>query len=196
MRDHGRTNNRYREILGRAETGPSNCQWIDCKEGGKYRAPVNRELRKFYCLCLEHVRKYNSQWNYHEGMSESEIELEIRNSTTWDRPTWPVGNPGKRSVGWHGTSDIFGILGNAANKKDPCTERENRVKEIKLGTEHKKALKIFNLEGRVSVKILKSRYKLLVKKYHPDANGGCAKAGQRMKLINLAYAKLREILTQ
>jgi len=196
MTKYGRTKNRSREILDQPETGWGDCQWTGCKERGKYRAPVNRYLQKFYWLCLEHVRTYNSQWNYLEGMSESEIELEIRNSTTWNRPTWKMESLGNQSFGWQGANDMFGVLGTSANRKNTDKEKNNTVKVRRLEADHKKALAILNLDETLSLKILKSRYKFLVKKYHPDANGGCTKAEQRMKLINFAYTKLREIVAQ
>jgi len=39
--------------------------------------------------------------------------------------------------------------------------------------------------------VLKRRYKALVKKHHPDANGGSRDAERRMQTINAAYATLK-----
>jgi len=41
---------------------------------------------------------------------------------------------------------------------------------------------------------LKTRYKQLAKKLHPDANGGDREAEDRLKTINAAYAMLRRKL--
>jgi curved DNA-binding protein CbpA len=41
---------------------------------------------------------------------------------------------------------------------------------------------------------LKARYKELVKLHHPDANGGDKGAEERLKLINQAYATLKQRL--
>jgi curved DNA-binding protein CbpA len=38
---------------------------------------------------------------------------------------------------------------------------------------------------------LKARYKELVKRFHPDANGGDKAAEERLKLVNQAYATLK-----
>ncbi|TAL04740.1 MAG: hypothetical protein EPO08_00485, partial [Rhodospirillaceae bacterium] len=46
----------------------------------------------------------------------------------------------------------------------------------------------------LTLEALRRRYKALVKKYHPDANGGSAEAETRMKRINAAYQTLRAIL--
>ena len=62
-----------------------------CCKKAEYRAPKSRSnLNDYHWFCLEHIREYNKSWNYYEGMSENEIEIEIRSSTTWERPTWPI----------------------------------------------------------------------------------------------------------
>ena len=42
---------------------------------------------------------------------------------------------------------------------------------------------------------VKTRYKELAKRHHPDANGGSRDAEERLKTINIAYATLRSRLT-
>ena len=79
--------------LGRIEnnTGSAFCGWQGCQEIGKFRAPISRQnLNQFYWFCLEHVRLYNSNWNYCEGMSEQCFEDLFRADATWNRPTWPM----------------------------------------------------------------------------------------------------------
>ena len=48
-----------------------------------------------------------------------------------------------------------------------------------------------NLETTASLQDIKMRYKQLVKRYHPDANGGDKAAEERFKSINEAYSFLR-----
>ena len=68
------------------------CEWKNCDNKGIYKAPKNRLfLREFHWFCLEHVKLYNSQWDYFSGSSQKEIEKEIREDMTWHRPTWPMG---------------------------------------------------------------------------------------------------------
>ena len=69
------------------------CDHPGCIAGGEYRAPKSRlDLHDYYWFCLEHVRAYNSAWNYYVGMSDAEIEAEIRHDTVWQRPTWRLGD--------------------------------------------------------------------------------------------------------
>ena len=51
------------------------------------------------------------------------------------------------------------------------------------------------LTPAVTEKELKARYKQLVKKHHPDANGGDKQAEERLKIINEAYTTLKKFLT-
>ena len=47
------------------------------------------------------------------------------------------------------------------------------------------------LDWPVTMDVLKSRYKELAKRHHPDANGGDRASEERLKTINLAYAAVR-----
>ena len=85
------------------------CDRPGCAAGGEFRAPKSRlELERYYWFCLEHVRAYNTAWNYYAGMSETEIEAEIRYDTVWQRPTWKLG---ERHSPTHGerVRDPFGF---------------------------------------------------------------------------------------
>src|SRR5579884_3167615 len=69
------------------------CDHPGCEAGGDFRAPRSRlELNHYFWFCLEHVRAYNLAWNYYAGMSQAEIEAEIRQDTVWQRPTWKLGD--------------------------------------------------------------------------------------------------------
>src|SRR6266852_5034488 len=68
------------------------CDHPGCAAAGDFRAPRSKsELDAFYWFCLAHVRAYNAAWNYYAGMSEAEIEAEIRSDTVWQRPSWRLG---------------------------------------------------------------------------------------------------------
>ena len=57
----------------------------------------------------------------------------------------------------------------------------------------KKALKIFSLSDDFSEKLLKKRYKELVKKYHPDLNRSFLDKDSKIKEINNAYNFLLQL---
>jgi curved DNA-binding protein CbpA len=53
---------------------------------------------------------------------------------------------------------------------------------------------VLDLSLPVTLLEVKARYKQLVKRHHPDANGGDKAAEERLKIINEAYATLRHSL--
>ena len=154
------------------------CQHPGCRESGTYRAPVARDrLTEYYWFCLEHVRAYNLSWNFFAGMSESEIERQRRHDTVWQRPSWPFGRFGEGPP----IHDGFGFF--SEGSESSCRPRPM--------TEEQKALAVLDLSEPVTFQDVRARYKVLVKKLHPDANGGDTEAEERLKAVNQAYAALK-----
>ncbi len=156
---------------------PGPCDAPGCTNAGDHRAPRDREhLHRYYWFCLEHVRLYNAAWNYYDGMSESQIEAEIRRDTVWRRPTWRLG-------AWrlHRSHDPFGLF------EDEATEAPRGT-----GGEADEALAVLKLRPPVSTPTIKARYKELVKRLHPDTNGGDKSAEEQLKDVNRAYATLMQ----
>lgn len=177
-----------------AEPGWRQCDAPGCRARGEHRAPKSRDrLSDYYWFCLDHVREYNKQWNYYEGVSADELEREIRRSTTWDRPTWPLGTAAAyRKFVAGDYKDPFGAL-NGDEEMGPAAGSG----PARPGSEtpEGKAFAIMGLEPPVTEAELKARYKQLVKKHHPDANGGDKQAEERLKIINEAYTTLRKFLS-
>lgn len=164
------------------------CEHPDCSEPGLYRAPKSRQnLHDYFWFCLDHVRDYNSRWNYYAGMDEAEVEAHIRNDTVWQRPSWPLGS-------WHS----FRIRQRESKFRDPFGFfREDRPNpsggeaKRQLPAAERQALSVLNLPPSATRAEIKMRYKDLVKQLHPDANGGDKRAEERLKLINQAYSTLK-----
>ena len=168
------------------------CAWAGCTGTGDYRAPKSRAvLRDYHWFCLEHVRAYNAGWNYFDGLDADQIETIRRRDATWHRPTWPLGPRGRAhaaaapeaaaSAAAAGFADSFaGAAGNGAPPPRPASPGRRR------------ALASLGLDGDASRNEVKARYKALAKRHHPDANGGCKRAEERLKTINEAYTWLRD----
>ena len=161
------------------------CDLPGCTAAGEYRAPKSRfALDQYYWFCLEHVRAYNASWDFYKGMSPGEIELQLRADTTWHRPTWPLGRNGAPAqLDEAALRDPLHILaaGRAAQRQ-PRSDTPSELRE---------PLATLGLDWPVSLDVLKTRYKDLAKRHHPDANGGDRGAEERLKTINLAYAAVR-----
>jgi len=159
------------------------CDHPGCAAAGDYRAPRSKsELDTFYWFCLDHVRAYNAAWNYYAGMSEAEIEAEIRSDTVWQRPTWPLGSRlGARFEPRWRDDGLFDI-------DDPGQRPRERKRPL---TAEEEALVVFELTPPLTFSRLKARYKELVKRHHPDSHGGDKAAEEKLKVINQAYATLK-----
>ena len=60
--------------------------------------------------------------------------------------------------------------------------------------ELREPLATLGLSWPTTLEAVKTRYKELAKRHHPDANGGDRAAEERLKTINLAYAAVRSRL--
>ncbi len=166
------------------------CDHPGCAAGGDFRAPKSRiELDRYYWFCLEHVRAYNVAWNYYVGMSDTEIEAEIRRDTVWQRPSWKLGErhgPGPR------VRDPFGFYaGNGPEHGRRHSDRQANDAAARAASACDQALAVFEIEPPFTPVRLKARYKVLVKQHHPDAHGGDKAAEEKLKIINQAYATLK-----
>ena len=193
-----RKKNHAVEILGAPKTrdGLRLCDAPGCAGLGEFRAPRSRdELTDYYWFCMDHVRAYNAQWNFYAGMSESDIEKQIRADTTWRRPTWPLGvNGGRRHrVRLDEPGIDFGAFGQEEWDRERIRSEHaaNGGWRPRPGSDEAEALAILDLDPPVTKDAVKARYKSLVKRHHPDANGGNREAEERLKIINRAYSVLR-----
>lgn len=169
-----------------ARTPVRGCDHPGCQLQGEYRAPQGRDrLNTYYWFCLTHVRAYNAGWDYYAGMSTQQIEHEVRRDTTWQRPTWKLGENGGSRHSAYKLHDAFGIL-----DEDDCARPGGAKTHPRRSFHEADAMGTLGLDDPFTLGDLKTRYKELVKQFHPDANGGDRDAEEKFKLINSAYTLL------
>ncbi len=165
------------------------CDAPDCTAMGEYRAPKSRRnLRDYWWFCLNHVREYNSTWDYYKGMTPGEIEAALRADTSWQRPTWPLGRLGAAAWEDEVLRDPLHVLAAGGMRGTSRPSSEPTPAELR------EPLATLGLSWPTTLDAVKTRYKELAKRHHPDANGGDRAAEERLKTINLAYATLRSRL--
>ncbi len=161
------------------------CEWSKCKKIGVYRAPVEKDnSKKFKLLCLEHIKAFNKSWNYFADMKEEEIENFIKSDLTWHKPTKSFGS----------SENFFRILWVNALEDKPGILKDSILKNFKkskFSDKDRDALKILGLKNDTNWSDIQKRFKILVKKYHPDKNRGSRKYEDILKKITLAYSQLR-----
>lgn len=166
------------------------CDWPDCEAIGEHRAPHSRDdMKNFHWFCMEHIRQYNKSWNYYEGMSDKQVEADLRDDTSWNRPSWPFAGMEKPLNFKDGGPSIDDFGGAFGNPDDPASE-STTPRRPEPDSPEAQALAVLDLTPPISADQLKRRYKELVKRHHPDANGGDKAAEEKFKEISLAYATL------
>jgi len=192
-----------RVVWKRAEAADDRrvCDAQGCDGDGDHRAPKSRDnLREYYWFCVDHVREYNASWNYFKGMSAVEVE-DFQNSTsTWHRPTWQMGTGARDQGADRGVNDGFGLFedepagrrqggpGSAGSSGGEDVANEDIVRDSGFWSiQEKKALLELGLEAPVCLKEIKIRFKQLVKRHHPDANGGDTTAEDRLRRVIQAH---------
>ncbi|HXF54683.1 MAG TPA: DnaJ domain-containing protein [Hyphomicrobiaceae bacterium] len=178
------------------------CQWKGCEEPGLHRAPMGRGKEgRYYLFCPEHIRQYNASYNYFAGMSDAEIEEFQKDAVTGHRPTWKVG-----ANAWsHGTyrglssaelrSFAESRLGRAQSfyawrarhQRTGAEGGRRRLKPLE-----RKALAALGLDDAAERADIKSRFKELVKRHHPDSNGGDRGSEEKLREIIQAYNYLKQ----
>ena len=67
----------------------------------------------------------------------------------------------------------------------------NSLNGKKLSEKDKDAFRIMGLEFNADWSIIQKKFKILVKKFHPDRNPGNKEFEDKLKKITLAYSHLR-----
>jgi hypothetical protein len=176
------------------------CDKPGCEGFGEHRAPKSRStLNEYYWFCLDHVREYNQSWDFFKGMSPDQIEAYQRATLTGLRPTWKMH---ERSKGPNPRTDfyfrgafvdpfvIFDDGPRAQSAAEDATIR-NGTPSRRLSKMQLTSLETLDLEPDATLQDVKTRFKELVKRFHPDANGGDRGAEERFRQVVKAYGQLR-----
>jgi len=178
------------------------CNISNCTNQGEYKAPKLRDgSREYYWFCLEHVKEYNKNWDFFDGMSSQEIEEQMKKNMVGDRPTWRSNKAGinaerlKRKIHENFTSgeSVFKDFNFGTDSEDNTEEKKKTFSMGASTMPHPavEALKVMGLAPPIIWDEVKAHYKTLVKKYHPDTNQHDEFAEEKLKAINLAYSILK-----
>ena len=137
------------------------------------------------------MRAYNASYNYFVGMSDDEVLAYQKDDLTGHRPTWKMGTGKRGKPDFDATTDPLGVLhdinGRTSSRPDPDHKPQQRI----VRNVERKALETMGLEAGATAAEVKARFKLLVKRHHPDANGGDRSSEDRLVEIIQAYNYLK-----
>ncbi len=162
------------------------CDWNNCLKEGSFKAPVEKDnSKKFRMLCLTHVKEFNKNWNYFEGMNDNQIYEFIKSDMTWHKPTQSFSS----------SDNFFKILWNNALKdelnKNKLNGHFDHINKFKFNNNDVKAFSILGVSVGIKWERVQEKFKKLVKKFHPDMNEGNKKYEDKLKIITLAYTQLK-----
>jgi hypothetical protein len=170
------------------------CTHSGCKEEGTFPAPRDpRNIGERQYFCAQHIKEFNKKWNGLDGFNEDEI-FSMRQTTTWDRPTWKAGvngdSPAGKKLHFKTTQELYNFFKMRHQQQHVKSSQQNT--KIIPPDVHE-ACVIFSLDTPViSLDKLKHRYFALVKQHHPDVNHGSKTAEDMVKRINVAYHILQD----
>ncbi len=192
----------HEDVLG-LKPGEKRCDWPDCHKAATAKAPKSRErINDFYDFCQPHAGQYNKGWNFYAGMSEGEIRAaQESEAMTGGRPTWEM-KAGKftreaaafsakfgtkNNTGTGNWKDSFGLFGRRTREPAPGEEEG-----LKLGRLERNALADLDLDATADKAKVKARYHEMLKRFHPDTNGGDRTAEAKLQNVIKAYKTLKK----
>jgi hypothetical protein len=177
------------------KAGERACEWPDCRRAANARAPKSRErLDDHYWFCQSHAGEYNKGWDYFAGMTDSDIAAVQAARATGERPTWQfrasrfsreAASFSARAGTGRGYRDPFGLFGSKSRGPErPAPSRP-------LGRLERRALVELDLDEEADAGAIRVRYLDLVKRCHPDTNGGDRSTEDKLQRVLRAYKILR-----
>jgi hypothetical protein len=173
------------------------CEWPGCSFRATHRAPKGRlREQEYWRFCLDHVRQYNHDYNYFAGMTDDAVAKFQKDAVTGHRPTWKMGlgkqGPGSAGMASGGDGDPFNVFHEVSGGRRQRPDAERRAPEGRtVHNAERKALNVLGLESSAKGPDIKARFKMLVKRHHPDANGGDRGSEERLREIIQAYNYLK-----
>jgi hypothetical protein len=175
------------------------CEHFGCDAPGEFRAPASEGPRprgdgpgRYRWLCLDHVREFNAGYNFFTGMTPDEIHDAQRPLAGWERETRAFTATGgaDRPPRWADFSDPIDAIG--ARFRERMATEKARADGKPLMPEERAALRVLGLTVDADRSALRARYSELVRKFHPDRNGGDRRHEAALQKVVEAYQTLRK----
>lgn len=194
----GKSDDRVRpgaRFHGRVEGATRACDHDGCRETGEFRAPPAEGSGggfdgpgQWRWYCLDHVRAFNAGYNFFSGMSSDEIAEAQSPLNGWERETRAFASSGAdRAPNWTNFTDPLEAISGRFRRTMPQDRKDGRP----LSGQDRQALKVLGLEVDADRRILRQRYADLVRRYHPDRNGGDRSHEKALQDVIAAYTQLK-----
>jgi len=163
-----------------------------CGAAGEFKAPLQPANfdgpGAWRFLCLDHVREHNAKYNYFDGMSPDEISRAQSPLGGWERPSRTfAANGADPPPKWSDFSDPLDAISGRFGRIRARTGGASRFNKPE-----RQALSVLGLGDDVDRHALRQTYSTLVRRYHPDKNGGDRSHEARLTAVIEAYQLLRK----
>ena len=178
------------KLHGRVEGARAHCAVPGCAAPGEYKAPLQPANfdgpGAWRFLCLDHVREHNARYNFFDGMTSEEITEAQSPLSGWDRPSRQFAvNGADPPPAW---SDFADPLDAISGRFRP---RRGGELPARFDRAERRALAVLGLADDADRHALRSSYSALVRRFHPDKNGGDRSHEGRLREVIEAYQLLR-----
>jgi DnaJ domain len=183
---------------GRVGDGRTMCAEPGCRQAGEFRAPDLYGPAsgfdgpgRYRWLCFDHIRAFNSSYNFFSGMSREEIEEAQTPFAGWASETRAFANGGADSPPrWRDFHDPLDAISARFRARIPKERADGKY----LSDEDRKAFDLLKLDINADRRTLRQRYTTLVRQYHPDHNGGDRSREKALQVVVEAYQQLRKTI--
>ena len=188
---------------GRFESGGRRCEAPGCLDPGEFRAPGDHGPGAdgpgdFRWFCLDHVRQFNAGYNWFDGMSADEIMEAQSPAAGWANETRAF----RPDAGIYGTPrwadfedplDAIGARAESIREWVRASTRKRKLspEDLRFTKSERAALEAMELPSTVELAELRRRYSELVRRFHPDRNGGDRRHEAQLQQVVEAYKLLR-----
>ena len=139
-------------------------------------------------MCLDHVREFNAKYNFFTGMTPDEIHDAQRPYAGWERETRAFASNGAdRPPRWADFHDPLDAIGARFRERMAAERKDGKP----LSAPDRRALKVLGLDTDADRRGLRTRYSELVRKFHPDRNGGDRSMEKALQDVIAAYQQLK-----
>ncbi|MEM8724442.1 MAG: DnaJ domain-containing protein [Pseudomonadota bacterium] len=188
------------KLHGRHEGTERPCERPGCREPGEFRAPGYRSSGfdgpgEWRWFCLEHVREFNAGYDWFEGMSAEEVIAAQSPVSGWKTESAAF-SPRAAVDGmprWADFNDPQDAISARANGNKSKAQRQAAMaRDGRFSKDEAEALETMGLGSNTDRRRLRRRYSELVRRYHPDRNGGDRQFEARLGKVVEAYQLLRK----
>lgn len=180
---------------GRVKRRGQCCAAPGCTEPGEFRAPSHLGKRSgsdgpgdWQWFCLEHIREFNLRYDWFKGMTPEQISAAQTPYAGWESETRAFSRGGVDSPPrWADFRDPLDAISTRFKGRMP----KARADGASLSAEDRKALRTLGLSEDADRRSLRRRYSELVRKYHPDRNGGDRSHEKALQEAIAAYTHLK-----